>query len=451
MKSLPSAVLFCLGAALSAQAAFQVSPYLQNLTDTSIVVRWLTAAPESGRVEYGLSPAYGQDVSHPDATVEHELTLGGLMSDTTYHYRAISGADTSPDSKFATHITTARTFRFLAYGDTHGDSAANQAVVERMKQVAPGPQFLIHAGDLTATGSASLYRTFFNLGRALLGRAPVFPVPGNRDVDSLANWYRFLCLPNNERWFTFREGNAAFHALCAYDSLVPTSGQYDWLLAELLADSALGVRHVFAFVHTPPYTTNTSYAGNAVIRQYICPLFERFGVAIVFCGHVHAYEHSLVNGVHYITTGGGGASLSTGWNPAQPWTVYREATYEFVRVDVTGDTVRSVGIRANGSEFDTLAIVRGQVGCGDSRERRPARVQGKFGSLRLMFTTHKAAPATALLCDAAGRGLARQSWGILAAGEHLFEWDGRALAPGAYFCLLRTGATVSVLRLTVPR
>jgi len=78
----------------------------------------------------------------------------------------------------------------------------------------------------------------------------------------------------------------------------------------------------------------------------------------VFLGHVHGYEHSLVSGVHYIVSGGGGAPLHTRWDTAQPWTVSREATYETVVVYVNGDTIRSVGIRPDGTEFDTLLLVR---------------------------------------------------------------------------------------------
>ncbi len=247
---------------------------------------------------------------------------------------------------------------------------------------------------------------------------PALPAIGNHDTESLPNWYRFFALPGNERWYSFRCGNAAFHALNVYDSMTPGSSQYEWLLAELAADSAdPDVRHVFVYFHLPPYTTNTVYSGNADVRQYLCPLFERFGVRIVFSGHVHAYEHSLVNGVHYIITGGGGASLARNWNAVQPWTVYREATYEFVLVDVRGDTVFSRGVRPDGSEFDSLVVVTGHVGCaepGDALKRR-TRTLPRRGKLRVEPTrVHNRAGGqgdgdVVRRCRARGRASARHA------------------------------------------
>ncbi|MBM3316189.1 hypothetical protein FJY71_10225, partial [candidate division WOR-3 bacterium] len=205
-------------------------------------------------------------------------------------------------------------------------------------------------------------------------------------------------LPGNERWYSFRCGNSAFHCLDAFDSLLPGSPQYEWLLSELRLDSASpAVRHVFVCVHTPPYTTNRSYSGNADIRQHLCPLFERYRVDVVFAGHVHAYEHSLVNGVHYLTTGGGGAALSTGWNAAQPWTVYREAVYEFVLVDVSGDSVVTRGVRLDGSEFDSLVAVRGPVGCAGAEPHAGARPRATVAAAR------PARDAGGVLFDALGR------------------------------------------------
>ena len=45
------------------------------------------------------------------------------------------------------------------------------------------------------------------------------------------------------------------------------------------------------------------------IRKYLVPLFEKYGVSVVFSGHVHCYERAFGNHIYYITTGGGGAPL----------------------------------------------------------------------------------------------------------------------------------------------
>jgi predicted phosphodiesterase len=355
-----------------ARAGFSIAPYLQHRRADSIVVRWQLVSPDSGRVEYGLTPELGEAAGSPGAGTDHEVTLAGLLVDTSYHYRVVAGPDTSDRAVFRAGISPSAGFEFLVAADHQDDSAAHQRVADRMA-AAGSPLMLINAGDLTQHATTAGYRSYFNIERALLGRVPVFPAIGNHDAESLPNWHRFLALPGNERWYSVRLGPAAFHALSTEDSLLPGSSQYEWLRGELAADSAdPAVRHVFVHCHLPPYTTNTVYGGNADVRQHLGPLFERFGVRIVFSGHVHAYEHSRVNGVHYIITGGGGAALARGWNPPQAWTVYREATYEFLLVSVRGDTIVSRGIRPDGSEFDTLVIAGEPTAIAEAARPMPA-------------------------------------------------------------------------------
>jgi 3',5'-cyclic AMP phosphodiesterase CpdA len=240
-----------------------------------------------------------------------------------------------------------------------------------MLLTSPISALALNTGDLTSQGSGSDYRTFFDIERGLIRRLPVYPTPGNHDTRMMANWFRFFALPNNERWYTLRYGNSAFHCLDNYSDYTPGSSQYCWLVSQLLADSAdASIRHVFVWFHDPPYTTSAGHKSNTTVRKYLCPLFERFHVAMVFQGHVHGYEHSLVNGVHYIVSGGGGAPLHTRWNAARPRTVYREATYETVVVDVKGDSIRSVAVRPDGSEFDTLLLVQ-HAAAVERQEARP--------------------------------------------------------------------------------
>ena len=38
-------------------------------------------------------------------------------------------------------------------------------------------------------------------------------------------------------------------------------------------------------------------------------LFETYDVDVVFTGHIHMYNETVINGVRYVITGGAGASL----------------------------------------------------------------------------------------------------------------------------------------------
>ena len=136
-------------------------PYLQTMTDSTVVVCWQTSASRTGKVEYGLTSSYGMEVSQPGYAVGHELALVGLQMDTLYHYRVISGTDTSADATFHTNVTGNRPFRFFAYGDNRSDRAAHQRVVNRMLLTSPMPALALNIGDLTYEGSLPDYETFF--------------------------------------------------------------------------------------------------------------------------------------------------------------------------------------------------------------------------------------------------------------------------------------------------
>jgi uncharacterized lipoprotein YddW (UPF0748 family) len=61
-----------------------------NLTDTSVVIRWLTDEGADGTVDYGPTIAYGTTVSNATRVLQHALSLTNLTPNTTYHYRVRS-------------------------------------------------------------------------------------------------------------------------------------------------------------------------------------------------------------------------------------------------------------------------------------------------------------------------------------------------------------------------
>jgi len=459
MRTLFGTMVLLFALALGVQAALVKQPYLQNLMDTSIVVRWETQTAQTGRVQYGLTTAYGLEVNHSNSTTQHELRLPTLLRDTLYHYRAISGSDTSADAAFHTPVAVNRPFRFIAYGDNRSDSAAHQSVVDRMALVNPAPGFMVNVGDLTATGATSEYQTFFNVERGLLRRITMFPSLGNHDIANLGNWNTLFALPGNERWYSFRYGNSTFHCLDNYSPDTLGTPQYTWLVNELLADSAdPGVRHIFVFWHEPPYTTNAGHSSNLRIRQYIDPLMERFRVRLTFQGHVHAYEHSYANGIHYITTGGGGAPLATVWNAPQPWTVYREATYEFVLVDVRGDTVYSRGIKPSGAVIDSFRLIAPGSGVAEAKgsalqlSLALKAVPNPFSKqLRVSFSLPRSERTRITVYSVSGKRVATLKEETLRAGEHEVFWDSGSTPNGFYFCILSTPEGSRVVPLTLLR
>ena len=443
--------------AASACASFARWPYLQNLTGSSVVVRWETDVPLPGLVQYGFTRDYGMEAVQAAPDSLHEVTLAGLASDTGYHYRVICGPDTSPDVRFNSSASPGRPFRFFVHGDTRTDSAAHQAVIDRMLLVQPEPGFSLHVGDLTEYGTVADYTTFFNIERRLLCRTPMFATVGNHDLVTPDNWYRFVVLPGNELWYTLRYGSAVFHTLSTYHPFLPGSEQYEWLLAQLQADSAdPTIRHRFVWFHDPPYTTSMAHTGNLDVQAYLCPLFRNYGVEIVFLGHVHAYERSLVDGVHYVISGGGGAPLAYEWYAAEPWTVFRLTCYEFSLVDVRGDSTFCRSIMPDGTVIDSFITTHRVPGMQDTGQTPPRldikAVPSPFtGRVQFGFRVGRAGHVRLAVQNAAGRLVSELINHRLERGEYTAVWSSSAAGQGIYFITLSTPEGRSVVRVTHAR
>jgi beta-lactamase superfamily II metal-dependent hydrolase len=77
------------------------------VTATGATITWTTDEPSDSVVEYGLTTSYGSSVSNATDVTSHSIPLGGLSSNTLYHYRVKStdpagNTATSTDHSFQT-------------------------------------------------------------------------------------------------------------------------------------------------------------------------------------------------------------------------------------------------------------------------------------------------------------------------------------------------------------
>ncbi|MEO0025570.1 MAG: metallophosphoesterase [candidate division WOR-3 bacterium] len=431
-------------------ARFLKSPYIQSLTDSSVVICWEQLAPTPGRIDYGLTPQLEFTKYDTSAVGLHLVHLSQLLSDTVYYYRIVTPTDTSPVCRFRTLSISRHALRLLVYGDSRTDSTAHQTVINRMLTLNPLPAILLSTGDLTENGSDSCYQIFFNITAGLICQTCLFPVLGNHDIRNIDNYFRFFVLPGNERYYSFRYGICIFIMLDNYSEIQPGSAQYEWLMQTLQSvQNDPAIRHKFIVFHEPPFTTNQAHPGNEQVQRYLCPLFEQFQVTAIFCGHIHAYEHSLVNGVHYFTTGGGGAPLHTQWYEPAPWTIYREAVYQFMVVDVNGDTVITCGVRTDGTGFDTTLIPRRQgINFPDIETHLQPELQvSSPGTGVIRMNLLSVTPAVISIYDLLGRKRAEFKYLSPTSGLNTITWH--APGPGCYFLILKTPAQTRYRRLTV--
>lgn len=318
---------------------FTAGPYLNLVTTNSIRLVWETDRPGTGRVAYGTRLPLTEFIALTEPKRIHEAELTGLAEATPYFYEVRLTDDrgtniTSGTLTFQTGVGPDSAWTCAVIGDTEARPHINDVLAKAVW--GERPNFLINVGDLTDGGQHHHkfewnFEYFLGMNQ-LVSRVPVFPVPGNGESD--LHWYNlYHALPLPEHRYSFRYANAEFFMLDSNRPMGPGSEQYAWLEERLKASTATWK---IACHHHPTYTSdeddygNTwrepSVLGDLKVRSVV-PLYERYGVDLVFFGHLHSYERTWpiadgrVNwqrGVRYIQTGGAGGNLEDA-APARSW------------------------------------------------------------------------------------------------------------------------------------
>jgi 3',5'-cyclic AMP phosphodiesterase CpdA len=246
--------------------------------------------------------------------------------------------------------------RIVIYGDTRTDHVSHRRVVDDIMKVRPTAVF--HTGDLVENGLNPSHWTVFNrIISPLIKTVRFYPALGNHENDSRLYFDNFD-LPNNERWYSVEIDGIHFIVLDSNSDTGKTSEQYQWLEHDL---QSIGRKtsFVIAIFHHPPFSSGPHAEDEKSLRKSIVPLFEKYGVDMVFNGHVHAYERSLINNIHYIVTGGGGAPLHDQVR-ANPHSQVFIKAHHFCRVTVRDNllTLRVFDIDLN--PIDTVTVNRSQ-------------------------------------------------------------------------------------------
>jgi hypothetical protein len=331
-------------------------PYLQSVTPDSVWVVWDTSQPSVGSVEYGSTPELGQVITEMQAQTHHEVQLTGLEPYSLYTYRV----EGSKAAQFRTAAAATQTsFRFVVFGDTREGVGVHHAIVKRILDVAP--DFVLYTGDMVEMGGCgSCWDDFFRIEAPLLRSTPFFPTLGNHEDDQspFAQTYYFdiFHLPGIERWYAFDYGNARFISLKAdgypINVYYPSQEQLDWLESQLATNPN---PWTFVFFHWGVFTSRGEDFLELGMRERLVPLFERYGVDAVFMGHNHGYERIVVNGITYITAAGGGASLYDIAYP-EPGSQIALRTFNFVRLDMNGETLDGQAIDDHGKVLDRFEL-----------------------------------------------------------------------------------------------
>ena len=248
--------------------------------------------------------------------------------------------------------------RFIVIGDSGtGDSGQIEVAKQMAAYRAKFPfTFGILLGDnLYGSERPQDYaRKFERPYQALLdARVEFHAALGNHD-DPNQRFYKPFNL-GGQRYRTFRKGNARFFVL---DTNYLDPEQIKWLEKELQAS---GSDWKIPYFHHPLYTTATR--GPVLeARAALEPLFEKYGVDVVFTGHEHVYERiHPQKGIYYFVAGGSAKLRSGDLRKAPITAVGFDRDRTFMLVEIAGDQMYFQTITRTGATVDSGVIRRREV------------------------------------------------------------------------------------------
>jgi hypothetical protein len=315
---------------------------------SEVVVSWFTDTPVNnprvmlgapgdgfGRTVPAETRTYRDAKSGGEVRVNH-ARITNLAPDTDYIYAAVHDGANPQLGVVRTAPRGRGAFRFTSFGDqatptltnlvgtsytsdSRGSPASGDmtAAVERM-----APLFNLVNGDLCyANLAADRIRTwsdwFENNSRSARYR-PWMPAAGNHENESgngpvgYGAYQTYFALPDSGAdaelrglWYAFTAGSVRVISLNNDDICYQDGGNFyvrgysggaqkRWLEHELAAARAdREIDWVVVCMHQTAISTgNRTNGADLGIRQDWLPLFDRYGVDLVVCGHEHHYERS---------------------------------------------------------------------------------------------------------------------------------------------------------------
>lgn len=272
---------------------------------------------------------------------KHTVTISGLDKDTEYEYR-IYGVYYNTDGEevneyFYTNedgdattfsFKTAKTegdFEFLAVSDPQGmiqsmyDETAEVFDTINANSAVSGYDFIVNAGDMVDNGK-NFYQWQYALNTMLdtYANTSLFSVAGNHEAGSFAldkffNYTQPSTVEENaygealQDYYSFDYGDGHFIFLDTNDATAKGLGkkQLNWLENDL---EKTDKDFVFVIMHKSLFSTG-AHANDAEVvkmRDQLVPLFDEYGVDMVFGGHDHVYAETYPigeSGTVYVTLG----------------------------------------------------------------------------------------------------------------------------------------------------
>jgi hypothetical protein len=324
---------------------------------TQMVVSWTTDTDVARpRVSYGtLEGGHGRTVSAATRTYvdglsgrtvyTHHATLTGLRPGAYYTYAALHDGGRPDAGTFRTAPRGRSAFTFTSFGDQSvpqvtwqpdgkggftpvmnaNNTPANADIVTGIEQV--DPLFHLLNGDLCYANldpdRVRTWNSFFANNTRSARYRPWMPAAGNHENEKgngplgFGAYQTYFTLPNSGSdpelaglWYAFTVGSVRVISVQNDDVALQDGGdtyvhgysggaQRAWLERELAkARASHDIDWIVVCMHQVIVSSSDANGADLGIRAQFGPLFDRYEVDLVVCGHEHDYERSLpVRGV----------------------------------------------------------------------------------------------------------------------------------------------------------
>jgi hypothetical protein len=351
---------------------------------TTMTVQWLVRGPlpllPAIEVRLKDSEAWAEreaDISHlPNTDIKFgRVQLTGLLPDTEYSFRFTG--DTEVYHFKTMPLTLTSPLQFISGGDA---SVTEHTVMIADQAAATEPMFVVLGGDTTYDQGLMServvnfiqhwHRHMVTPGGRLI---PLLCAIGNHEVNggyggdySDATFFYTL--------FSIFDHHGAYAALDFgdYMSLIlldtahtadVEGPQTDWLKQAL--ETRTDRPHLFAVYHLPAYPSHrpSDHLAAPKIREQWVPLFERYGVDVVFEHHDHTYKRTVrilnrkpnPKGVLYLGDGGWGKSSRKPVPAETRWYLAKTVqTFHFIQTTLDGPCRSHRAINEQGQVIDSV-------------------------------------------------------------------------------------------------
>ena len=312
----------------STQAAFEIKagPYLQNPTETSMTVMWITSANSTATVYYGRdkNPSI-EAVSMTDGQIDanttiHRVTITGLQPGTTYTYRVtsteilkyepykITFGETvnSDDYTFKTLDTTEKECSFIVFNDVHDTFSSLQSRFETANKPACDMVFL--NGDIVNDPTSTeqiIQKTLKPATDLFASEIPFIFIRGNHETRGVLSrpLKNYLSLPDNRYYFSFQQGPVYFVILDSGEDKEDSHREYsglndfdsyrseqaEWLEKEIRKPAFKKAPFRIAVTHIPLFGDD-KWHGPVDCRKKWAALLNKGNIDLLLAGHTHHPE-----------------------------------------------------------------------------------------------------------------------------------------------------------------